>query len=178
MSGTTARSQTRGVVFVHSTPTALCPHIEWALQGVFGPHARPPATASRLQWIPQPAQPGTVRGELSWHGLAGTGAAVATRLRTFDGIRYEVTEDATPGHDGSRWSHTPALGIHHTATNAVGDAMIHENRLRALVEASRGDARALADGIDRLLGTAWDAELDVYRHAGEDAPVRHLHAAG
>ena len=27
-------NKSRGVVFVHSTPAALCPHIEWALGGV------------------------------------------------------------------------------------------------------------------------------------------------
>ena len=30
------RVMTRGVVFVHSTPAALCPHIEWALESVLG----------------------------------------------------------------------------------------------------------------------------------------------
>ena len=30
MSGTT----TRGVLFVHSTPAALCPHVEWAAGSV------------------------------------------------------------------------------------------------------------------------------------------------
>ena len=56
---------------------------------------------------------------------------------------FEVTEDPTVGSDGSRRSHTPALGIHHASTNAIGDAVVHENRLRAVVEASRGDGRAL-----------------------------------
>ena len=28
------RISTRGVVFIHSTPTALCPHITWALESV------------------------------------------------------------------------------------------------------------------------------------------------
>ncbi|MGH3424385.1 MAG: DUF3145 family protein, partial [Nocardioidaceae bacterium] len=25
---------TRGVVYVHSAPSALCPHVEWAVAGV------------------------------------------------------------------------------------------------------------------------------------------------
>jgi hypothetical protein len=29
--------------------------------------------------------------------------------------------------------------------------------------------------LDGLLGTAWDAELEPFRHAGDGAPVRWLH---
>lgn len=176
MSGPHQRARATGVVFIHATPTALCPHLGWAIEhalmraGVQG--------APRIDWIDQPAQLGAVRGEFTWHGRPGTGAALASALRPFDGVHYEVTEDPTVGSDGSRWSHTPSLGIHHASTNAVGDAVVHENRLRAVLDATHGDARALADGIDRLLGTAWDAELEVYRHAGEAVPVRHLHATG
>ena len=32
----TMSSQTRGVVFVHSAPRALCTHVEWALGGLLG----------------------------------------------------------------------------------------------------------------------------------------------
>ncbi len=176
MSGTSQRPQAQGVVFIHATPVALCPHLGWAIQHALAQNGV--TVAPRIEWIDQPAHPGRVRGEFTWHGRAGTGAALATALRAFDGVHFEVTEDPTQGADGSRWSHTPALGIHHASTNAIGDAMVHENRLRAVLEAHAGDARALAEGIDRLLGTAWDAELEIYRQAGEYAPVRHLHAAG
>ena len=27
---------TRGVLYVHSAPRALCPHVEWAIAGVLG----------------------------------------------------------------------------------------------------------------------------------------------
>jgi hypothetical protein len=29
--------------------------------------------------------------------------------------------------------------------------------------------------LDGLLGVAWDAELEPFRHAGDGAPVRWLH---
>ena len=35
--------------------------------------------------------------------------------------------------------------------------------------------RDLADGIDDLLGRAWDDELEPFRYAGDGAPVRWLH---
>ena len=34
-------SYTRGVLFVHSTPPALCPHIEWALGTALGQESLP-----------------------------------------------------------------------------------------------------------------------------------------
>ena len=56
-------------------------------------------------------------------GPVGTGAQLANALRSWSVLRFEVTEDPTVGSDGSRWSHTPALGIHHASTNAIGDAV-------------------------------------------------------
>ncbi|WP_399553231.1 DUF3145 family protein [uncultured Propionibacterium sp.] len=36
----------------------------------------------------------------------------------------------------------------------------------------------LSGRIDDLLGAPWDDELEIFRHAGDDAPVRWLHRAG
>src|SRR3954452_8875923 len=96
---------TRGVVFVHSAPPALCPHVEWAVGAVLG-------VRLHLDWTGQPAEPGSLRTELSWQGPAGTGARLASALRGWDRLRYEVTEEPSAGADGARWSHTPDLGVH------------------------------------------------------------------
>ena len=162
---------TRGVVFIHSAPTALCPHIGWALESILDQRVH-------LDWTVQPAGPRLVRAELSWTGEAGLGARIASGLRGWDNLRYEVTEEPSPGVDGSRWSHTPALGIHHTWTSANGDAVIHEDRLRDAVQASGTDRGALLDELDRVLGSDWDAELEPFRYAGDGAPVRWLHKVG
>ena len=111
MSVAMPRVMTRGVVFVHSTPTALCPHITWALESALD-------TRLSIQWTPQPAGASLVRAEFPWTGVQGTGAKLASALRGWDNLRYEVTEEPSPGADGSRWSHTPRLGIHHTWTSA------------------------------------------------------------
>jgi hypothetical protein len=55
--------------------------------------------------------------------------------------------------------------------------LVGEDRLRALLGSAQ-DATALAHGLERLLGSAWDEELEPFREAGEGAPVRWLHAAG
>lgn len=171
MSSATPRVSTRGVVFVHSTPTSLCPHVTWALERALDQEVR-------LEWSDQPVVPGLVRSELAWTSEPGTGARLASVLRGWDHLRYEVTEDASPGNDGSRWSYTPSLGIHHTWTSASGDAVVNEDRLRAALTASAGNAQVLQTELDLLLGAAWDDELDIFRYAGDAAPARWLHRVG
>jgi Protein of unknown function (DUF3145) len=171
MSVSMPRTVTRGVVYVHSTPKALCPHIIWAIEGVLGARVS-------VDWTDQPAAPGLVRAELSWAGDAGTGARIASALRGWDKLRYEVTEEPSSGCDGSRWSHTPRLGIHHTWTSASGDAVINEDRLREVVVLAQGSSEAMQEMIEELLGTDWDDELEVFRYAGDGAPVRWLHKVG
>jgi hypothetical protein len=162
---------TRGVVFVHSAPPALCPHVEWAAGAVLG-------VRLHLDWTGQPAEPGSLRTELSWLGAPGTGARLASALRGWDRLRYEVTEEPSAGADGARWSHTPSLGVHHAVVGVHGDVLVHEDRVRAAIAAAGGDARALTDELDRVLGRAWDAELEPFRYAGDGAPVRWLHRVG
>jgi hypothetical protein len=171
MSAAASRVATHGVVFIHSAPTALCPHIVWAMEGVLG-------AAVHLEWTPQPAVARLVRAELSWTGEPGTGARLATALRGCVNLRFEVTEAPSRDVDGSRWSYTPTLGVHHTWTSVGGDAVVNEDRLRSALDAHRGDSAALAAAIDEMLGAPWDRELDPFRYAGEGAPVRWLHKVG
>ena len=164
----TTRTATRGVLYVHSAPSALCPHIEWAAGGVLG-------NAVSLEWTPQEAQAGTYRAELSWAGEAGTAAALASALRGWNHLRFEATEEPTAGTEGSRFSYTPDLGVFHAVTGVHGDIMIPEDRLKAaVVKAALGDT-TLNNEIDKLLGKPWDDELETFRYAGDGAPVRWLH---
>jgi hypothetical protein len=89
-----------------------------------------------------------------------------------------VTEDASPGVDGSRWSYTPTLGIHHTWISASGDALVHEEQVRAALARAAGDSATLAAELDAVLGGDWDRELEPFRYAGGGAPVRWLHKVG
>lgn len=159
---------TRGVLFVHSAPSALCPHVEWAVGGVLG-------NAVTLVWTAQPAASGAYRSELSWQGEVGTAARVASALRGWNHLRFEITEEPTAGTEGARYSYTPDLGVFHAVTGVHGDLMIPEDRLKAaMVRAALGEG-TLETEIDKLLGRAWDDELETFRHAGDGAPVRWLH---
>lgn len=159
---------TRGVLYVHSAPRALCPHIEWAIAGVLGVRVT-------LDWIRQPAAPSTWRAEISWQGQAGTASKLASALRGWHLLRFEVTAEPCATAEGERYSSTPELGIFHAVTGIHGDILIPEDRLRAaLGRASRGESD-LATEVTRLLGKPWDDELESFRYAGEGAPVRWLH---
>ena len=159
---------TRGVLFVHSAPSALCPHVEWAATGVLGS----PVDAA---WVVQPAQPGTYRCEISWQAPAGTAAKIASAMRGWEQVRFEVTEEPTSSSEGARFSYTPTLGIFHALTGLHGDVLIPEDRVKAfMVKASRGEI-TMELALEGLLGAKWDAELEPFRYAGDGAPVRWLH---
>ena len=64
----------RGVLYVHSCPPAVRPHIEWAIAGVLG-------VPVRLDWLDQPVAPGCLRAQSGWRGPAGTEDRRAFRRR-------------------------------------------------------------------------------------------------
>lgn len=166
----------RGVVYVHSAPAALCPHVQWTLSSVLDDDA-----SVGLEWIAQPAQPGTFRAERSWSGAVGTAARVASALRGWAHLRFEVTEDASPTAEGARFSGTPSLGIFHAVVGLHGDVLVPEDRLRTALGTALRETAAAAEvqqALDALLGKAWDDELEPFRQAGEGAPVRWLHHVG
>ncbi|RJK96993.1 DUF3145 domain-containing protein [Vallicoccus soli] len=159
---------TRGVVFVHAAPAALCPHVEWALGAVLGMRVS-------LDWTPQPAAPGTYRAELSWQGRAGLGASLSSALRRWTPLRFEVTEEPSRGTEGERYAYTPDLGLWRGTTGVHGDVLVGEDRLRTAMERAAAGEGTLEGEVRALLGAAWDEELEPFRHAGEGAPVRWLH---
>ena len=188
----------QGVLLVHCAPPALSPHIEWAVAGVLGVPASMP-------WVDQPASPGSLRAELSWQGKPGAAGAITSALAGWNLIRFEAIEEASPGCDAVRYSHTPSLGTFSATVGASGDIMIGENRLRAAMALaasarsaesdSRTQARlgtlrdlhgprhpALGGSLEAelglLLGQPWDDELEPFRLAGDGAPVRWLNATG
>lgn len=161
---------TRGVIYIHSCPPAVCPHAEWAISSAL-------ATPVTLSWSAQAAAPGTLRAECNWSGPVGTAGRVATALRAWPMLRFEATEDPSPGCDGERILFVPGRGVHRSATSANGDLVVTEYRLRA-IRAECRSGEDYAHALDTALGLAWDAELEPYRHAGDGAEVTWLHQVG
>lgn len=161
---------TSGTIYVHSSPSAVCPHVEWAVAGAL-------QTRADLQWTAQAAAPGQLRAECEWSGEPGTAAAVAGALRAWPMLRFEVTEEPSPGVDGERFSFVPGLGLWRARTSANGDIVVGEDQLRALAATAR-DAESFAHQLDQLLGATWDDALEPFRRAADGAPVTWLHRVG
>lgn len=156
----------RGTLHVYSCPPALCPHVEWALAHELG-------TPVTLTWRPQQLALGMLRAEGQWRGRVGGAGRLAGMLKEWAMLRFDVTEEPSPGCDGERYSYTPSLGLFHATTSANGDIMVREDRLRALA-GEAGELRGVVAGIAELLGASWDAELEPYRRAADSAPVSRL----
>lgn len=156
---------TCGAIHIHSASAALCPHIEWALAAVLG-------ESIDIDWQQQPAEPRMLRAEISWKSAPGTGAALASALRRCKQIRFEVIEEPCDGQ-GQRYMFTPRLGMFHSATMENGDVALGEQQIKALLDTANGSE--LRHGLEDLLGTPWDNELEPFRYA-DDCEVRWLSA--
>jgi hypothetical protein len=131
-----------------------------------------------LPWTSQPAAPGSLRSELSWQAKPGTAGAITSALAGWNRLRFEVTEEASPGCDAVRYCYTPELGTYSAVTSGNGDILVPETRLRAVMSLAATGTSVLEAELEKLLGSAWDNELEPFRRAGDGAPVRWLNATG
>lgn len=161
-----------GVIRIHSCPVALAPNVEWTISHVLG------ATV-RLSWSDQPCEPGTMHASIEWSGPAGSAARCTSALRGWEQTRFEVWEATGDGRDGVRYAHTPDLGIFYTLTDAAGNGVVGEDRVRYAMELARGDATELENELAHALGCAWDDELEPFRRSVSTAatPIRQRQSA-
>src|SRR4051812_49951547 len=97
-----------------------------------------------------------MRTELCWEGRPGTAAGIASALREWRLIRFEATEDATPGCDGARYSVTPSLAIFTAVIGANGDVHIPADRLRSALGNAMAGETTVEHEEDRLPGQTYD----------------------
>lgn len=161
----------RGTLTIHSVTRALAPHLEWAASGVFG-------APVRVKWLPQPIAPTLIRTQLTWHGPEGTGARLATALRGWDELRFEITQEPTARENGSRWMYTPSLGIHHSSMDLEGNVTLTEDRLRHCLAMGGASLDTVHAEIAKALGEPWDQELEAYRAAAADERPQRLALVG
>jgi Protein of unknown function (DUF3145) len=161
----------QGMVFIHSAPKAVTPHVEWSIGRALG-------EPIRIEWTEQSVLPGALRGELFWRGKTGSGADIASALVGWQTIRFEVTEEPQAGLEGYRWAYTPTLGMFSSQIDWAGNLVVNEFKLRSAIESAGSNALELQREMRKLLGQTWDDELEVFRRAGMDSPVVWLQRIG
>lgn len=149
----TQKFHVTGFLAIHSAPAALRPHIEWGLQSILG-------TWVTLDWKPQPKAAGTYRTTVEFRDRAGTAAKVATALKAWHYLRFEVREESEVGGEFFRF--TPDLGIHRSVIDGMGTILVSEHLIMQAL--GRGfDEESLREEFERLLGNSWELALEPFR---------------
>jgi hypothetical protein len=141
-----------GLVVIHSAPTALRQHIEWGLNSLLG-------APQNIFWRDQPLAPGTVRTTLEFRAPVGTASKIATALKNWHFLRFEVSELGSRG--GEIFRCTPELGIHRATVDQVGTILISEDVIQKAL--ARFDELELRESLERSLGKEWEVALEPFR---------------
>ena len=144
-----------GDLRIYSAPKALLRHIQWSLNEIFG-------YPINLDWQSQPLSPGTLATEFQWREVKASASKIASTLKSWHYLRFEVREYSTSGREGVFYRCTPELGLHQAVTSSTGDVMIHENRLQSSLDTHRS-YESLRQSLEASLGIAWDRELEPFR---------------
>ncbi len=79
--------------------------------------------------------------------------ALTSALAGWNLLRFEVTEEASPGCDPVRYSYTPTLGTFSAVTSASGDILVPESRLRAAMTLAASAAPVGSGGSAAPVGS-------------------------
>ena len=141
----------RGYLVIHSAPSALTRHIQWAVANLLG-------RSTLLMWRPQPLLAGTYRTTCEWRDRTGTGAELASALRGWHYLRYEIREEETSST--TLYRYTPELGIHRAVLDSSGSVMLTENQIASALALNDDEMR---ESLLGSMGNAWDQELEQFR---------------
>ena len=141
----------KGYLAIHSAPSALTRHIQWAVANLLG-------RSVLLMWKPQPLLAGTYRTTCEWRDRSGTGAELASALRGWHYLRFEIREEESDSTVLYRF--TPELGIHRAVLDRSGSVMLTENQVTSALALNDDELR---ESLSRSLGSAWDQELEQFR---------------
>ena len=141
-----------GLVVIHSAPSALRQHIEWGLNSLLG-------APQNIFWRDQPLNPGTVRTAIEFRAPIGTASKIATALKNWHYLRFEVSELGT--HGGEIFRCTPELGIHRATVDPVGTILVSEVVIRKAL--AHFDDLEVRENLGLALGAVWEEALEPYR---------------
>jgi hypothetical protein len=141
-----------GLLTIHSAPSALRQHIEWGLNAILG-------YTGEYSWRDQPLAPGTLRTIIEYRAALGTAAKIATSLKNWHYLRFEVQEFCSEGAELFRF--TPELGMHRALTDGTGSILISENVIRKSL--ATFDDLEIRENLEAALGSAWELALEPMR---------------
>jgi len=150
------RQPVRGSLTIHSCPSALRHHIDWAIQGVLG-------NWITVNWIVQPLMPGTFRMQLEFRDKSGAASEIASALRSWHYLNFEIIENNE--NVGELFRFTPEFGIHRAIVDQSGAVLFTENQINHVLSESF-DEESIREGVSQILGTPWEVELDRFRRVG------------
>ena len=151
-----------GLVVIHAVQPALTRQVQWTLSQVLDAEIF-------LDWNPQAGIDGSLRAEFLWVGREYHGAHIASALAGWHNIYFEVTQDPIKNHSGSRWCHTPDLGITHRTIDELGNIVIGEDEMRAALRRAGNSVGKIQLEMRTLLAEPWDSILEPLRHANANA---------
>jgi hypothetical protein len=141
-----------GLLTIHSAPSALRQHIEWGLNAILG-------YTGEYSWRDQPLAPGTLRTIIEYRAPLGTAAKIATSLKNWHYLRFEIQEFCSEGAELFRF--TPELGMHRALTDGTGSILISENVIRKSL--ATFDDLEIRENLEAALGSAWELALEPMR---------------
>ena len=104
--------------------------------------------------------PGTFRTQLEFRAAHGAAAEIASALRSWHYLNFEVIEGTELG--GELFRFTPELGIHRAIVDQTGAVLVNENQLSAIL-ANSFDEESIREGVSAMVGNPWESELDRFR---------------
>jgi hypothetical protein len=147
----------RGYLVIHSAPSALIRHVEWAISSVLG-------LLPDLTWKPQPLLLGTHRLVCEWRDREGAGAEIASALRGWHYLRYELREESA--RESVLYRYTPELGIHRAVLDGAGSVLVTESQITSAMSLGEDSMR---DALALCIGSEWELELDQFRRVELEA---------
>ena len=100
-----------------------------------------------------------MRTTLEFRAPFGTASKIATALKNWHYLRFEVSE--LGNHGGEIFLCTPELGIYRATLDEVGTILVSENVIRKAL--AHYDDLEIRENLGLALGSAWDAALEPYR---------------
>lgn len=146
-----------GTLTIYSLPRAIATHVEWNISSILGQ----PLT---FKWRTQNLDPGAMKTSMQWSGGRATAQELASMLRGWHYITFEIYQASTGGSDGALYMCTPELGLFTATIGPHGDVMVNENQISMLIDSNR-PTTSIFEELERALGRPWDATLETYRRA-------------